>query len=476
MYFSCLIKYFVYIFGCQKKELLDKKDKIISELIEKVDSLVNHIKHLESEVSSYKQRLAKYEKPKNSSNSSIPPSQDENRPVRKSLREKSGLKPGGQKGHKGSTLKMTNTPNMTEKLVSEFCQRCGNDLRDVSPDFESKRQVVDLPEIKPIYTEYQCYSRKCTCGHVQIPIYPEHVNNHIQYGASVEAAVGYYSAYQYLPYKRMSELFSHFYNLPISEGTIGNMLERLGQRAQTIYESIQSAIAESKIAVGGDESGARVNGKKFWAWVWQTAKYTFITVSASRGKKVIEHFFPEGFKNAVLVSDRWVSHINTYAKGHQLCMAHLLRELNYLIELESTAWAKSIKTLFKKALELKREKPKYSKDDTRALEVETTLNQLLSNELCEDEKTKSLTFQKSLSNYRDYLFTFLYHEDVPPDNNASERGVRNFKVKLKISGQFKTGHGAFAQIRSVIDTLIKNDINVLHALKLVAQIPILPTE
>lgn len=420
--------------------------------------------------------MSKYEKPKNSSNSSIPPSQDENRPVRGSLREKSGLKPGGQKGHKGSTLQMNVTPDKTEKLVSDFCQRCGNDLRDVLPDFVSKRQVVDLPEIKPIYTEYQCFSRKCSCGHEQVPAYPDHVINHIQYGSSVEAAVGYYSVYQYLPYKRMSELFSHFYNLPISEGTIGNMLERLGQRVQTIYESIQAAVAESKIAVGGDESGARVSGKKFWAWIWQTAKYTFITVSESRGKKVIEHFFPRGFKNAVLVSDRWVSHINTYAKGHQLCLSHLLRELNYLIELESTAWAKCVKTLLKKALELKREKPKYSEGDPKALEIETTLNQLLDQELSEDESPKSLTFQKSLSNYRDYLFTFLYHKDVPPDNNASERGVRNIKVKLKISGQFKTGHNSFAKIRSVIDTFIKNDINVLHALKLVAQIPILPSE
>lgn len=462
--------------GIKKQIPLDTKDKIIEKLIQKVDSLVNRVNQLESEVTSYKQRLSKYEKPKNSSNSSIPPSQDENRPVRKSLREKSGLKPGGQKGHKGSTLQMTATPDKAEKLISDFCQNCGGDLRDVQSKFISKRQVVDLPEIKPIYTEYQCYSRKCSCGHEQVPSYPGHVSNHIQYGASVEAAVGYYSVYQYLPYKRMSELFSHCYNLPLSEGTIGNMLDRLGQRAQSMYGSIQTAVAESKTAVGGDESGARVNGKKFWAWIWQTARYTFITVSESRGKKVIEHFFPEGFKNAVLVSDRWVSHINTHAKGHQLCISHLLRELNYLIELESTEWAKSVKILFKRALELKREKPKYSSEDPEALKIETAFTQLLNQVLSEDKTPKSLTFQKSLSKYRNYIFTFLYQKDVPPDNNASERGVRNFKVKLKISGQFKTGYGSFAKIRSAIDTFIKNDIDVHQALMLIAQTPILPTE
>jgi transposase len=73
--------------------------------------------------------------------------------------------------------------------------------------------------------------------------------------------------------------------------------------------------------------------------------------------------------------------------------------------------------------------------------------------------------------YKDYLFTFLYHPDVPPDNNASERAIRNLKVKQKISGQFKSSFGAqcFAMIRSITDTCLKNDQNVLNALKLIAQ-------
>lgn len=460
----------------KNSETPDNKDKIIEKLTHEVAVLTNRNVQLEAELNLYKQRLAKFEIPKNSSNSSIPPSKDENRPARKSLREKSGLKSGGQNGHQGSTLQMTENPDKIEEMVSDYCKKCGKDLCDVKPNFVYKRQVVDLPEIKPIYTEYQCFSKKCSCGHDQVPEFPDHASNYIQYGASVEAAVGYCSVYQYLPYKRMSELFLHFYNLPISEGTIGNMLERLGQRIQPIYNSLQGAVAKSKTAVGGDETGVRVNGKKYWAWIWQTAMYTFIAVSESRGKKVIEEFFPCGFQNAVLVSDRWKAHISTYAKGHQLCIAHLLRDLNYLIELETTAWAKSIKTLFKQALELKRKIPEYSIDDPRVIIIETKLNQLLNENLDKNETPKTLTFKKSLIAHRNYIFTFLYHEDVPPDNNASERGFRNYKVKLKISGQFKTGHNTFAKIRSFVETCKKNKIPILQALKLVAQIPILPAE
>jgi len=110
---------------------------------------------------------------------------------------------------------------------------------------------------------------------------------------------------------------------------------------------------------------------------------------------------------------------------------HLLRELNYLIELEATGWAKSIKTLFKQPIELKLKIPQYSKDDHRVLEIETNLNQLLNQILSKNKTPKTLTFQNSLRDYRAYLFAFLSHKDVPADNNASERGIRNFKVKLK---------------------------------------------
>lgn len=78
------------------------------------------------------------------------------------------------------------------------------------------------------------------------------------------------------------------------------------------------------------------------------------------------------------------------------------------------------------------------------------------------------TFYKRMCRERQYLFTFLYMKEVPPDNNVSERAIRNVKVKQKISGQFKTEQTAqnFAKIRSDIDTTVKNGMNVLQTMKL----------
>ena len=423
---------------------------------------------LSRKVEELSQTLKRYQHPKNSSNSSIPPSKDENRPRRnQSLREKSELKPGGQAGHKGTTLKMAEVPDKIEKLIPDYCNACGKDLREIEARFDSKRQVVELPPINPIYIEYQSFVRTCSCGHHQIGSYPSQITNHIQYGASVEALVAYFSVYQYLPYKRMTELFSGIFNMPISQGSIDNILQRMGRKSQPIYYAIQKAIALCK-SVGADESGLKVFADKFWAWIWQNISFTFIAISNNRGKETVQKLFPNGFINAVLNSDRWRTHISTYARGHQLCFTHLLRDLKYLIELESTQWAEKTKSLFKKALELKRLNPQYDKFDPLAMEIEAEMDKLLSEQLNNKKEPKTVIFQKSMNDNRNYLFPFLYDKDIPPDNNGSERGIRNIKVKMKISGQFKTGQDTFAILRSIIDTCIKKDLPVLNTLQQIA--------
>lgn len=460
------------IVNLSREELLS----IIDQLSKQNIALTLKVEELTQKVEELTKELARYQHPKNSNNSSIPPSKDENRPKRnKSLREKSGKKPGGQEGREGVTLLMTNTPDKIEKLLPNYCNKCGNDLSETEAIFHSKRQVVELPPVKPIYIEYQCFSKQCECGHKQFGDYPAQITNHIQYGASVEAMVGYFSVYQYLPFKRMSEMFKHIFNLPVSEGSICNILERLSERAQPIYDAIHCYITNSK-AVGSDETSVKVNGDKWWAWIWQNVVVTYIAVSVSRGKQTVEKLFPKGFINAILNSDRWKTHINTYAKGHQLCMAHLLRDLNYLIELENTTWAESLKALFKQGLELKKKCSQYARGSPGVLEIETTMDKLLSEELRKMEHPKTLVFQNSMRDYRGYLFTYLYDKDVAPDNNGSERGIRNFKVKQKISGQFKTGQEAFAKLRSIIDTCIKRKVSVLEAMILTAQIPVVTGE
>jgi len=461
------------------------KEIIIQELFRRIDLLEKRLLSLEEEnkkLSKLKienkelrDRLSKYETPKNSNNSSIPPSKDENRPKRKSLREKTGRKAGGQKGRTGNTLKMVETPDNKEKHIPSFCNCCGNDLSSMPYEFVGKRQVFDIPEIKIKVTEHQVFKRVCSCGHETTCDFPSEANAPVSYGHNVESLIGYFHSRQYLPFMRMKELLNVVFNLPISEGGIHYLLDKLVRKARPAYDIIKQRLllSGSNLPVGSDETGVKVGGDKHWAWTWQNEKTTFITITDNRAQRSIDDTFKNGFENAVLVHDCWRSHFNTNALSHQVCMAHLLRDLNYLSERYNYKWSRICKKLFQSALDLKKQMDDvdYYIHNQGRDSIENRFDKLLNASL--PEKYKELvSFRKRMLKYRNYIFSFLYHPKVPPDNNASERAIRNIKVKQKISGQFKSPEGAFAfaVLRSITDTSLKNGQGVLSALNIIANL------
>lgn len=424
---------------------------------------------LRARILELEERLTRYENPKNSHNSSIPPSKDENRPKKnQSLRRPSGKKLGGQPGHKGNTLKMTDHPDNIVELRPEYCHNCGSSLGHIPPVMDKKRQIVDIPPIKAVWTEYRAYARQCNCGCRTVADFPEGVDSPVSYGGNIEGLIGYFHTRQYLPFKRMQEMMNDVFNIDISEGGIHYLLGRFADRITPVYEIIRQRI-ESSGVVGTDETGIKVNGDKHWFWAWQSALLTYIAHSVTRGKAAIDAHFPHGFPKATLVHDGWRPQIATLAGHHQTCLPHLLRHLNYLDEkYNGQRWADNFRRLLYDAMEMDKAEEKSAVEKMRVVQ---RLEKLL--EKPPDKKQRELyTFYKRMCRERQHLFTFLFVEDVPPDNNASERAIRNVKVKQKISGQFKNERTAqnFAKIRSVIDTTIKNDMNVLEALALVAKL------
>lgn len=260
------------------------------------------------------------------------------------------------------------------------------------------------------------------------------------------------------------------FNIDISEGGIHYLLSRFADRATPLYETIRQRVAVSTV-VGADETGVKVDGNKHWFWTWQNALLTYIAHSETRGKAAVDDHFPEGFPGATLVRDGWRPQTGTVARHHQICLAHLSRDLNYLVEkYEGDKWANSCRELLFDAVELGKAGhcEKYNAERGKIVQ---RLQKIL--EKPPDGKDRELcTFYKRMCKESRNLFTFLYLPGVPPDNNGSERAIRNVKVKQKISGQFKSGRTAqnFAKIRSVIDTTIKNGMNLVDALSLIAKL------
>jgi len=453
--------------------LLSKKEliTILQAVLARNEALSKQVVQLAGRIEELEQQVLELSAKKDSTNSSIPPSQDQNKIQRnQSLRKKSTRSKGGQKGHKGYTLEITQTPDKTIDYVPKFCRQCGKDLEHFSSICAERRQVIDIPPISPIYTEHRAYKKTCQCGYVTKSNFPTNVKAPIQYGAGVESLAAYFSARQYLPYRRMKECFQDLFGVSISEGSLVSAVRRMAHKSLPIYHRIKQNIIHSPV-VGADETGAKVNGKKAWFWTWQEAKNTFITVSHTRGFAHIKQLFPQGLTNSILVSDCWAAQLKTPAAGHQLCMAHLQRELNFFIELYDDRWAKDLKKLLLLAQQFKSEISDYKKENFKRRQLESQLEKLLAYDI-DKQPIKIKPFQKRLIKYKNYLFPFLYHQGVPADNNASERAIRNVKVKQKISGQFLNQNNAtdFAIIRSLIDTAIKNEANIFNSLKLVANL------
>lgn len=445
------------------QQLIKDKDAIIA-------SQAAQIKELSSSRASKLRTTSK--------NSHLPPSKDLTRGAVKSnqsLREKSDKAVGGQVGHKGNTLLMSDSPDEVVELKPNFCNECGNELLAEDAQQVSRRQVIDIPPITPITTEYRLYETTCSCGHCQKSAYPEGVDHPIQYGPNIQSTIIYQNVYQYMPFARLQDFFAKIMGLKISKGAMENIIRRTSKKAESTYETLRQVV-EVSLFVGSDETGAKASGSKIWFWVWQSAIVTYIVAACTRSKQVIADNFPQGLPDSIICTDRLAAQLSTISKGNQICIVHLLRDLNYLIDKEQTQWAKDFKSLLLDALQLKKTKPQYSTDDEAAQDIENRANTLLKSSFGElswtvEQQHKTMTFFNAMVKLRHALFTFLYHAQVPPDNNGSERAVRPIKVKMKISGQFKSLQQDFAILRSVIDTAIKNGKPVFEAIQAIVAIP-----
>jgi transposase len=290
---------------------------IIFELQRLIRMQAEEIKMLKVRITDLEKLVEQNSGPrKNSNNSSTPPSKDDNRPKRtNSLREQTNRKVGGQPGHEGKTLEMTAHPDEIVEHRACFCPDCGKDLTNQTFELSGKRQVIDIPVIKHIVTEHQVYRCTCPCGKLVESDFPVGVDSPVRYGKNIEALIGYLSVRQYLPFKWLQEMLHDLFSVPISEGGLHRLLNRLASKGVDAYEIIRKRVLRSGI-VGADETGMKVNGKKYWFWTWQNKFATFIAASTNRGTATIEEYLDGIDQNTVLVHDCWKAHFQTPVNRH----------------------------------------------------------------------------------------------------------------------------------------------------------------
>jgi transposase len=435
---------------------------------------------------------------KNSRNSSKPPSSDgPAKPAPKSLRGKSGRRPGGQAGHRGQTLCQVTVPDRRRRHVPRKCRGCGKGLAGAPEVGLERRQVFDIPAIRVRVIEHQMVKRRCGCGVVTCADAPAGVDAPVQYGPNVAAIVIYLYVGQFLSKDRTAKALAELFGTPISGGTVAAMSARAaaGLRGRGGFaERVRDRLAEARVA-HFDETGLRVAGRLRWVHSASTDKYVLITVHDKRGVEAMNAAGVLPDFTGVAVHDGWAPY-DTYDKAtHARCNAHILRELQAVIDYHAQTggddewcWAaqaagavRTMKRLVDEALardgtlkSVDTAKMGEAKHDFRsAARLGARATTARATNL---EKDHNALARRLLDKHDDHL-RFTLDARVPFDNNAAEREIRMIKIRQKVSGCLRTLAGAeqFCTIRSYLATTGKHRIGLLDALtRLAKQHPWLP--
>jgi transposase len=421
----------------------------------------------------------------NSRNSSKPPSSDSpfTKPAAKSLRRRSGKKPGGQAGHPGSTLALVDDPDERKRHEPGLCGGCGAELAGAPEVGVERRQVFDLPPMRVCVTEHQLISRRCLCGTTTCGAAPEGVSAPVQYGPRIAAIVLYLYVGQFLSKKRTAQALAELFGTPVSEGTVATMTKRAAGGLDDFLADVAGRIAGSEVA-GFDETGLRVAGALHWVHCARTGKYTLITCHPKRGSEGIDDAGVLGRFRGVAVHDAWAPYDTYVDVEHQLCCAHALRELQAVADAAGAdvdwCWGAQAADALVAMQKLVTEALATGAD---AVDPDTLAEQVrlyrcavqigLTSTAARSTKImkKHNALARRLLNRQDDYLRFTTDWRIPPDNNGSERDIRMIKLRQKVSGCLRTLTGAtqFCAIRSYLSTAAKHGRNFFDVLAMLTE-------
>jgi transposase len=426
------------------------RDAEIVRLNEVIRIQAETIKTLNEKIAKLEARLNT-----NSSNSSKPPSTD---PPWKQPKEKSNSsgkgKRGAQQGHAGAARKLLPIEEVNELIhckPNDICA-CGG-VMVVDESSPERKQVFEIPQIKPHITEYQVFNGECSCcGSKMRGELPSDIPSGML-GPNAQATIALLTGKYHLSKRDVQELFSDYFGLSICVGTVCNAEQQVSAALEKPYEELVAAVKE-EVVVAADETGHKVAGKRAWVWLALSSMYAVFFARASRSKKVAQEILGLCF-SGILISDRYNGYL--WVSRRQLCWAHLIRDLNKLADAGGLAAQFAcpvliyVQKMFSvwhrfRAGEIDRDQLKAEMRPIR-IDIENRLEQGQTVPLAEALCT-------SLCQLKAALWSFIDCEGVEPTNNDAERTVRQYVIwrKTSFGTQGEKGNQFVERILSAVGT------------------------
>jgi transposase len=441
-----------------------EKDALITTLLARVDALVAEVRALGAENAALKAENTSLRAkltlpPKTPDNSSKPPSQGH--------KPNAGSKAKGKaKAHPGAHRPLHPNPTRRRDVLAEQCSHCQADVSGVAQSAVQVYDRIEIPEIKPDVTRVTLHGGICPCcaKRFKAPA-PPGLEPGSPFGPNLRAFVLYLRFTQAISFERLARLLSDVLGLEISEGALVNILADSRGAFRTQVALIRRRLLAGTI-LESDETGMRVGKKTWWNWVFHHGDSACFVIRRSRGKAVVEEFLGD-MRPEFWVSDRLGAQTGWADKGHQVCLAHLLRDIQYAIDAGDDAFAPAIHKLLRQAIAIGRRRDRLQDTTLQlyAAKLETKLDRLLQIVPTAEQGEK---LKKIIKKWRQNLFIFVTNRDLPPTNNGSEQALRPCVIFRKVTNCFRSEWAAdlYADIRSVVETGRRRAIGALQAIRL----------
>ncbi len=424
-------------------------------------SLLARVAQLEAEL----EELRRQVKGKTPQNSSLPPSTQHPHAKPKSRKRKSKKKRGGQPGHKKHERPLipTDECNDVQRLKPTECRRCGERLSGSDPE-PLRHQVWELPEIKPLVTEFQRHRLACRCcGETTCAPLPDGVPQG-QSGPRLMAFTALLMAYYRQSKRRTAEFLTTLLGQPCCAALTVKMQSQVTAAARGAYEELAARLPEQE-HVNADETGTKEENDKVWLWTFVARTFTVFAVRATRAATAVDELLTTAFEG-IVTCDR--AKMYWRVKRLQWCWAHLKRDFQALID-SGDGQAKRLGYDLRRATCKLFEHWANYRDGTitraallrRMGPVRREMEYLLLRG-AESGNRRIQGMCRELYGHRDWLWTFLRHEGIEPTNNAAERSLRHAVIWRKLSfGTQSAGGSRFVEtMLTAIETCRQQRRNV----------------
>ena len=420
-------------------------------------ALIARLERLEAENAALRARLG--DPPKTPENSSLPPSRGD-----KASAAAGAAKPKA-KSHEGAHRGLHPHPTRRIDAVAKQCGYCAADVSTAPQSAMESYDHIEIPAIVPEVTRIVLHGGVCPCCARRFKAAaPEGLAKGSPFGANLRALIIYLRFTQAIGFDRLVRLLGDLLGLEISEGALINILRAARQAFAAATARIRQTLLSGTV-LASDETGLRVGKANWWLWVFHHEDSAVFVASDTRAKTVPETFLGN-FRPDYWLSDRYGGQLGFARKENQVCLAHLLRDIQVARDQGDEVLAPTLLHLIGRACRIGRRRSRLADVTLKSYSarLEASLDAIMAKTPTGKPGRK---LKRMIRKIRRHMFVFVTRRDIEPTNNGSERALRPCVTFRKVTNGFRTPWGAalYADIRSVLETARRRSIAALNAIK-----------